>query len=80
MNRACRPARLGESAAYAKGVDRLPTDITNPVAEALVCSLDMPELRRALAVVTACFIAELEAWDAELCARLRPILREFGEP
>jgi len=70
--------RLGESTAYAKGVDRLPTSVTNPVADALVRSLDKPELRRALGVATECFIAELETWDAELCARLKPILQEFG--
>jgi hypothetical protein len=69
---------LGETTAYAKGVDRLPTSVTNPVAGALVRSLDEHELRRALAVATACFIAELETWDAELCARLKPILQEFG--
>jgi len=31
--------RLGESTAYAKGVDRLPTSVTNPVADTLVRSL-----------------------------------------
>lgn len=70
--------RLGESTAYAKGVDRLPPSVTAPVAEALVRSLEEPELRRALAVATACFLAELEAWDAALCARLKPILQEYG--
>ena len=70
--------RLGESTAYAKGVDRLPTSVTTPVAAALVRALDEPELRRALAAATACFITELEVWDAELCAHLKPILQEFG--
>jgi hypothetical protein len=70
--------RLGESTAYAKGVDRLPADITNPLADALVRSLGEAELRRALAAATACFITELETWNAELCARLKPILLEFG--
>jgi hypothetical protein len=70
--------RLGETTAYAKGVDRLPGHVTEPVTEALVRSLDKPELRRALAVATGCLIAELEVWDAELCARLKPILQEFG--
>ncbi|HLI90456.1 MAG TPA: hypothetical protein VKV37_17335 [Ktedonobacteraceae bacterium] len=36
------------------------------------------ELRRALAVATTCLIAELEAWDTALCARLKPVLQEFG--
>ena len=70
--------RLGESTAYAKGVDHLPTSVTTPVAAALVRALDEPELRRALAAATACFITELEVWDAALCARLKPILQEFG--
>ncbi len=70
--------RLGESAYYARGVDRLPADVTAPLAEALVCSLDAAELRRALAAATACLIGELEQWDAALCARLSPLLREFG--
>ena len=70
--------RLGESTAYAKGVDRLPTHVTTPVAAALVRALDEAELRRALAAATACFITELETWDAALCARLKPILQEFG--
>jgi hypothetical protein len=70
--------RLGESTAYAKGVDRLPTRVTTPVVDALVRSLDVPELRRALGVATACLIAELEVWDAALGARLKPLLQEFG--
>jgi hypothetical protein len=70
--------RLGESTAYAKGVDRLPTSVTNPVADALVRSLDEPELRRALAAATACLIGELASWDAALYARLQPLLQEFG--
>jgi hypothetical protein len=70
--------RLGESTAYAKGVDRLPTSVTDPLADALVRSLDGAELRRALAAATECFLTELEAWDAALCARLKPILQEFG--
>lgn len=70
--------RLGEDAIYGRGVDRLPTAVTSPFAEALVRSLDEPELRRALAMATACLIGELEAGDALLCARLKPLLQEFG--
>jgi hypothetical protein len=72
--------RLGEETAYGRGVDRLPATVTGPLADALVRSLDETELRRALAVATACLISELEAWDAALCARLRPLLQEFGAP
>ena len=72
--------RLGENAHYARGTDRLPAAVTQPYTGTLVRSLDEAELRRALSVATACFISELEAWDAELCARLRPPLQEFGAP
>src|SRR2546423_1111033 len=72
----CR--RLGEDALFGRGVDRLPAAVTGPLAEALVRSLDEPELRRALGVATACLISELEAWDPALCARLTPPLHEFG--
>lgn len=68
--------RLGENAAYGRGVDRLPAAVT----DALVRSLTEPELRRALAAVTRCLISELEQWDAPLCARLTPLLQEFGAP
>ena len=43
-------------------------------------SLDESELRRALAAATRCLIGELEAWDPVLCARLSPLLHEFGAP
>ena len=70
--------RLGESAVYGRGIDRLPTAVTNPLTDALVRSLDEPELRRALAVATGCLIAELEQWNSTLCTRLKPLLQEFG--
>jgi hypothetical protein len=72
--------RLGESAAYRRGVDKLPLAITEPFAATLVRSLDEPELRRALAAATLCLLAEIEKWDAALCARLTPLLQEFGAP
>jgi hypothetical protein len=37
-------------------------------------------MRRALAVATRCLLGELEEWDASLCARLSPMLQEFGAP
>jgi hypothetical protein len=54
--------------------------VTDALAETLVRSLDEPELRRALAAATGCLISELGAWDPSLCARLSPLLREFGAP
>ncbi|EFH79943.1 hypothetical protein [Ktedonobacter racemifer] len=70
--------RLGESAAHGRSVDKLPADVTNSFADTLVRSLDEQELRRALAAVTMCLIAEIEQWDTTLCARLQPLLQEFG--
>ncbi len=70
--------RLGQPAVYARGIDRLPASVTGSLADALVRSLDAPELRRALAAATAGFLRELEAADSALCARLKPILQEFG--
>jgi predicted nucleotidyltransferase len=72
--------RLGENARERRGVDRLPPAVTDPFAETLVRSLDESELRRALAAATGCLISELEAWDPSLCARLSPLLHEFGAP
>jgi hypothetical protein len=70
--------RLGENARERRGVDRLPSAVTDPLADALVRSLDEPELRRALAAATRGLIGELEALDPTLCARLSPLLHEFG--
>ncbi|HEX8228765.1 MAG TPA: hypothetical protein VF826_05550 [Chloroflexia bacterium] len=72
--------RLGEEAAEARGIDRLPIAVTEPLSEALVCSLEDTELRRALAAATSSFITELEQHDPSLCALLKPVLREFGAP
>ena len=66
--------RLGEETAHARGAHRLPKDVTEPLAESLVRSLDYPELRRALGAATAAYITELEAWDPDLAASLKPLL------
>jgi hypothetical protein len=71
---------LGEDAREGRGLDRLPPAVTDPLADALVHSLDESELRRALVVATTCLIGELEEWDSTLCARLKPLLQEFGAP
>ena len=70
--------RLGENAIYARGVDRLPPEITNPLRDALVRALDTPELRRALAVVTGSFLSEVELCDSALAARLGALMRARG--
>jgi hypothetical protein len=70
--------RLGVEASEARGIDRLPTSVTDPLIDTLVRSLDKQELRRALAAATSCFISELDAWDPNLCERLRSVLQQFG--
>jgi hypothetical protein len=70
--------RLGEDAREGRGIDRLPAAVTDPLAGALVHSLNESELRRALAVATTCLIGELEERDPKLCARLKPLLHEFS--
>jgi|SRR5579884_187026 len=70
--------RLGEDARFGRGWSRLPTGITDSLAGALVRSLDIAELRRALTVGTVCLIRELEQWDQQLCTQLVPLLQEFG--
>lgn len=70
--------RLGENPSHGRGFDRLPSLTRDPLVNTLVRSLDELELRRALAETTMCFISELKQWDAPRCARLLPILQEFG--
>lgn len=69
---ACR--RLGYETRYAKGVDRLPAELTSPLEETLVRSLDVAELRRALAAVSAALATELRRTDPQLADRLAPVL------
>ena len=66
--------RLGEPAEYARGIDRLPGEVTAPLERALVPSLSPDELRRALAVAVEGFLSELAHGDRDLAERLRPIL------
>ncbi len=70
--------RLGENAFYARGVDRLPAAVTDPLKDTLVRSLDALELRRALAAATTAYLAEVELYDADLGERLGALLREIG--
>jgi len=71
--------RLGEPPAYARGIDRLPRELTAPFQDALVRSLDPEELRRALGVAARLFLAEVSEASPELAERLRPPLHEAAE-
>jgi hypothetical protein len=66
--------RFTEPAEYARGIDRLPAEVTTPYEGTLVRSLDPGELRRALASAVELFLREVGETDAELAGRLRPQL------
>ncbi|MGP3968607.1 hypothetical protein [Streptomyces sp. 6N223] len=72
--------RLGLPAAYAKGADRLPAEVTAPLRETLVRDLDANELRRALRAATAALLRELRATDPALAETLAPALTAAVSP
>lgn len=65
------PAREG------RGIDALPLDVTAPLRESLVRSLDAAELFRAFRVVTEAFVREMHISDRELATRLKLTLDEL---
>jgi hypothetical protein len=69
--------RLGLPAAYGRGMDRLPIEVTTPLRGALVRSLDPLELRRAMGVVTEALLREIDAVDRDMAARLRDVLHDL---
>jgi hypothetical protein len=71
--------RFGEPPEYARGVDRLPPEVLAPYAEALARSVELEELRRALAAATDLFLKEVSAAAPELAERLREPLREAAQ-
>ena len=70
--------RLGDQPNYRQGVHLLPVDLTDPLKDTLVRSLDDIELRRALISVTNHFLKEVEAWDPVLGESLIPTLHLFS--
>lgn len=70
--------RLGLPAAYAKGADRLPPEVTAPVRQALVRSLEPAELARALDAATEALLSELHETDADAARRLAQPLRALS--
>jgi hypothetical protein len=59
-------------------MDMLPREVTAPVADSLVRSLDVPELRRAFASACELLLVEIDAVDAPLAARLSAPIRELA--
>jgi hypothetical protein len=71
--------RLGENATYARGIDRLPQEVTEPFEDALVRSIETDELRRALGAATRCLLDEVRLADPALAERLElPLLEVAG--
>ncbi len=74
---ACR--RFGEPAAYAKGADALPVAVTGELEDALVRSLALEELRRALRVAATRLLRELYETDRDQAQRLEQPIRELAD-
>ena len=71
--------RFGEVPTHARGVDRLPHDVTAPLEDTLVGGLEVEELRRALRASTRCLLAEVSGADSPLADRLEgPLLELTG--
>lgn len=70
--------RHGVPAVQGRGMDSLPPEITAPLAGALVCSLDIAELRRAFGVISQALLVEVERVDVGLADRLASPVRELA--
>ena len=60
-----------------RGMDGLPAEVTAPLQEALVRSLDAAELLRAFRAATSGLVREIRRVNAELATRLEPTLHEL---
>jgi hypothetical protein len=71
-------ARLRLPAREGRGMDRLPRDVTERLAGALVVRIDAQELRRATRVAIEALVDEIRLLDPSLAGRLDDPLRELG--
>jgi predicted nucleotidyltransferase len=71
--------RAGLPTAQGRGVDRLPADVTDRVAGALVRSLEVAELRRAFGVACYALLDGITHVDVDLAHRLGPTLLELAD-
>jgi hypothetical protein len=71
--------RGGQIPRQARGADALPSEVTAPVEEAFIRSLDEPELRRALRAAADALQAEIFRTDPGLAQRLAPTLSEITD-
>ena len=72
--------RHGLDPVHGRGVDRLPPEVTEPLARSLVAVPVADELTRAFAVVTEALRTEIDHVDARLAERVAAPLRELTEP
>ncbi|MGH3933787.1 MAG: nucleotidyltransferase domain-containing protein [Pseudonocardiaceae bacterium] len=70
--------RHGVPAVQGRGMDDLRPEITGALTGALVCSLDVTELKRAFGVISEALLAEIERVDTGLANRLAGPLRELA--
>jgi hypothetical protein len=66
--------RLGEETAYARGFDRLPSEVITPMKGALAASLDPSELHRALSVAARGLIQEISFVNLPLSTAMRGLV------
>lgn len=71
--------RHGQPTVHGRGIDRLPSDVTESLAAALVRSLDRSELQRAFGVACNALLAEIRSVDSELHSRLESPIRELAD-
>lgn len=70
--------RHGLSPVHGRGMDRLPDAVKEPLARAIVRSLDTTELRRAFGVACERLLVEVDAVDPELAGRLASPIAEMA--
>lgn len=69
-------ARLGLDVTYGRGFGKLPSDVSEPLNDALVRELSVGELRRALAVAMTGLLREARTMP-EFVSRVRPMLKDL---
>jgi hypothetical protein len=69
--------RHGLPPEYARGTDQLTPEVTGRYEATLPRSLDLPELRRALAAGTSAFVSEVGEAKPELAKRLALVLQDI---
>ena len=67
--------RFGLPSSEGRGLDDLPSDVTTPLSQSLIRSLDQGELSRAFALIVEALIVEIEYVDQSLARRLADPLR-----